>query len=314
MPIASSALALALRGVTRRFGEVTAVDGLELELGHGQVLGVLGPNGSGKSTTLRMILGLLVPSAGTVEVLGRTPDLEVRRHVGYLPEQRGLYDEMRVRDQVAWFGELHGLSRAEAWDRAGAWLDRLGLGERTEARLSELSKGMQQRVQLAVALVHAPPLLVLDEPFSGLDPVSQDVFAEVVAEEKARGASILLCTHEIAHAERACDRVVVLMAGRKELEGHVRHLRREAATGRVRLAFEGGDDWLDAPQVLARERVDDGWEIQLAEGVPERWVLDEALARGIVPERFARAEPSLHEIVVARIKGDWSDRDGEEAA
>ncbi|MCB9666186.1 MAG: ATP-binding cassette domain-containing protein [Alphaproteobacteria bacterium] len=296
-----------LSGVTRRFREVVAVEALELELRPGEVLGLLGPNGSGKSTTLRMLLGLLAPSEGTVSLFGGPPNLQARRRVGYLPEQRGLYEEMKAIDQLVWFARLHGVPEAEAADRARAFLERLGLGDRVDGKLSEYSKGMQQRVQLGAALIHQPELVILDEPFSGLDPVSQDVFAEVVLDEAARGAAVLLSTHDLHHAEQVCDRVVVMIKGHKEIDERLATLRRQAGEGRVRLRVDPDSAWLRVPEVVDVRRVDKGVEVRLAEGVAPRWVLDRALEAGVLPERFEVAEPSLHEIVVRRIRGSWDD-------
>lgn len=294
--------AIELSSVTRRFGDLTAVAGLDLSLWPGQVLGLLGPNGAGKSTVIKMILGMLVPHEGTVRVLGRSPSLSVRRQIGYLPEQRGQYDAMRAVDQLSWFAEVQGLSGTEARRRAQDWLDRLGIGDRARDRLSKYSKGMQQRVQLGTALIHAPPLVILDEPFSGLDPVSQDVFAEVIRQERERGAAVLLCTHDLRHAEVSCDRALVIIKGTKQLDASIEALREEAGAGQIRLQGAGLEAALDALGLVDRTPTDDGVDVRLPEGRTPSWLLQQLLERGTLPQGYELSRPSLHEIVVNRIR------------
>src|SRR6266540_3836930 len=178
---------LELQGLTRRYGDVVALDDLSFTVAEGQMFGFVGPNGAGKTTAMRIILGVLAPDAGEVHWRGRPMMDEMHKHVGYMPEERGLYPKMRVRDQLEYFARLHGLSRGEAHDSAAYWIERLGVAERAGDRVEQLSLGNQQRVQLAAALVHGPELLVLDEPFSGLDPVGVDMLAAGLGERAARG-------------------------------------------------------------------------------------------------------------------------------
>jgi ABC-2 type transport system ATP-binding protein len=214
-----------LEAVTKRFGRQVAVDRLDLEVPAGCVYGLLGPNGSGKTTTIRMIMGILLPDEGRVALLGKDPDETRRRRVGYLPEERGLYKKMKVLEQLTFLAEIRGIPRRSGRERAGAWLDRLELGAWAERRVEDLSKGMQQKVQFIGTVLHGPELLILDEPFSGLDPINQDVLEQIVLEFRGRGATILFSTHLMDQAERLCERVCLLSRGRRVLEGDLAEIK-----------------------------------------------------------------------------------------
>ncbi|MFV2007101.1 MAG: ABC transporter ATP-binding protein, partial [Longimicrobiales bacterium] len=208
--IMTSDTAIQLEGVTKRFGEHTAVHDLHMRIPRGCIYGLLGPNGSGKTTTLRMIMGILRPDEGTVCLLGGDPDGIRRKRVGYLPEERGVYRKMKVLEQLEFLGEIRGLARKEAARRAGDWLDRLGLGDWKGKKVEDLSKGMQQKVQFIATVIHEPDLLILDEPFSGLDPINQDVLEDIVREFHGNGTTILFSTHLMAQAEQLCERVCLI--------------------------------------------------------------------------------------------------------
>src|SRR5579872_5902997 len=211
--------ALVLDRVVKRFGDFTAVDGLSFSVSDGGVFGFLGGNGAGKTTSVRMMLDILRPDAGRIEVLGRKPSRANAPQVGFLPEERGLYRLMTVMDTVVYFGRLKGMSAADAGRSAAALIERLGLSQWARTALDKLSKGMSQKVQLATALVNAPRLLILDEPFSGLDPVNQGVLEEIVLEMAKGGATVIFSTHVMQHAERLSDRLLLLARGRKVFEG-----------------------------------------------------------------------------------------------
>src|SRR5262245_55077094 len=216
----TSGYALRLEGVTKRYGEFTAVGGLSLEIPAGTIWGILGPNGAGKTTTLRMVNDILAPDEGRIELLGGlAPGRAAARRIGYLPEERGLYPKMRVAAALTFFGELRGLTAREARRRAGAWLERLDLGRWARNEVQDLSKGMQQKVQFAAALLHEPELLVLDEPWSGLDPINAEVLRAMVAEQKQAGRSVIFSTHGMEQAEQICDGVTIIARGRKVLDG-----------------------------------------------------------------------------------------------
>jgi ABC-2 type transport system ATP-binding protein len=227
---------LSVDQVRKVYGSRAAADAISFEVRRGEILGFLGPNGAGKTTTLRMILGITRPDAGTVRVEGGALD---PRRLGYLPEERGVYPDARVEDMVTYLGTLRGLGWNEARARAGRWLERLALTERRRDRVETLSKGNQQKVQIAGALVHDPDLVILDEPFSGLDPLNQELFLGVIAEQRSRGAAVLLSAHQLDLVERLCDRFFLISRGRQLLAGTLAELRRTAVGGADRVvAFE----------------------------------------------------------------------------
>ncbi len=217
---------LAAEGLSRRFGDVVALDRLSLHVAPGEVLGFLGPNGSGKTTALRSILGISEPDEGTVTWKGAPIDAAARRRFGYLPEERGLYPGMKIGEQLTYFATLYGYERNKAAESARMWLERLGLGERVDDKLDALSLGNQQRVQLAAALVHAPELLVLDEPFSGLDPISIENVGAILREQADAGVAVVFSSHQLDLVEDYCERVTIVANGRCVAEGDLDELRR----------------------------------------------------------------------------------------
>jgi ABC-2 type transport system ATP-binding protein len=300
--------ALRLEGVVKRYGEFTAVDRISFEIPAGTIWGILGPNGAGKTTTLRMVNDILAPDEGRIELLGGlAPGRDAARRMGYLPEERGLYPKMRVAAALAFFGELRGLSGREARRRAAAWLDKLELARWARNKVQDLSKGMQQKVQFAAALVHEPELLVLDEPWSGLDPINAEVLRAMVAEQKAAGRSVIFSTHGMEQAEQICDGVTIIARGKIVLDGRLAAIRREASTGRlVALGFAG--DAAAAAGVLAdtalvkeqRERRGH-LEVELAEGATADALLAALVAARVALRKFEVVEPTLHQIFVDRV-------------
>jgi ABC-2 type transport system ATP-binding protein len=306
-----TALAIRVDGVDKRYGEFVAVDALSFEVPRGVVYGVLGPNGAGKSTTLRMINDIIGPDAGSIEILdGLAPGREAARRIGYLPEERGLYPKMKVAELLQFFGELRGVARATAAKRAGDWLERLEIADWADNKVQDLSKGMQQKVQFVTALIHEPDLLILDEPWSGLDPINAEVLRDIVAEQKAAGKTILFSTHLMEQAEKICDRVCIIARGRKVLEGDLADIKREAGSER-RVAFRfgaGQDDAVDAilaDQTLVSAIHDDGADrfAELADGATARQLLEALVATEVEIRQFEVFEPSLHQIFVERVEG-----------
>jgi ABC-2 type transport system ATP-binding protein len=217
--------ALELRDLSKRYGDVVALDGITFSVEQGQMFGFVGPNGAGKTTTMRIVLGVLAADAGTVRWRGEPIGAEQRRRIGYMPEERGLYPKMRVRDHLSYMAELHGYGEAEALASAEHWLERLGIAERADDPVEALSLGNQQRVQLAVALVHAPDLLILDEPFSGLDPDGVDALSDALLEEiRTRGVPVVFSSHQLELVERLCDSVAIIADGRIATSGRVAEL------------------------------------------------------------------------------------------
>jgi ABC-2 type transport system ATP-binding protein len=291
-------LAVRLEGVTKEFGTVRAVSELDLSIPRGSMYGLLGPNGSGKTTTIRMIMGILGPDRGEVSLLGGDPGRARRERVGYLPEERGLYRRMRVHEHLVFLARIRGVSRDRAFQGAARWLERMGLEEWRDRRVEDLSKGMQQKVQFIGTVLHDPELLILDEPFSGLDPINQDVLEEIVREFHRKGATILFSTHLMDQAERLCERVCLIARSRKVLDGDLRELKRAESRGVVAVDFQGPDDWIRGREVLRAERTGAGVRIQLQEGADPHPLLERAVASGARVTRFEVVEPRLHEIFV----------------
>jgi ABC-2 type transport system ATP-binding protein len=288
---------LELQGLTRRYGDLVALDDLSFTVAEDQMFGFVGPNGAGKTTAMRIILGVLAPDAGEVRWRGQPMNDEIRKHIGYLPEERGLYPKMRVRDQLEYLARLHGLSRTEAHDSAAYWIERLGVAERAGDRVEQLSLGNQQRVQLAAALVHGPELLVLDEPFSGLDPVGVDMLAAVLAERAAEGVPVVFSSHQLELVERLCEAVAIINRGRLVATGKVADLRAAGRTRRYRVGVDGAaSDWVNGlAGATVVGKANGRVVLELADGADEQAVLDAARAAGRVTH-FSAVERSLADL------------------
>jgi ABC-2 type transport system ATP-binding protein len=293
----TQARVLELNGLVRRFGDVVALDDVSFSVQAGQMVGFVGPNGAGKTTAMRIALGVLRPDAGEVRWLGRPVDAETRRRFGYMPEERGLYPKMRVLDQLVYLARLHGLEPEDARARAAAMVEALGVAERAKDRAESLSLGNQQRVQLAAALVHRPEVLVLDEPFSGLDPVGVDVLSEMLRGQADAGVPVVFSSHQLDLVERLCESVVMIDRGRVVASGLIDDLRAADPRRLVRVEVSGaGDAWLErVPGVRVTEPLTDGGIVELRDGVSEADVLDAARAVGSV-RHFSVVQPSLSEI------------------
>lgn len=287
-----------MKNVHKSFGDHNAVSDLDLEVPTGSIYGLLGPNGSGKTTSIRMIMGILIPDSGEVRIFGQPPANRVRRRVGYLPEERGLYRRMAVLDQLQFLGELRGLAARESRKRAEGWLSRLGLADWGGRRVQDLSKGMQQKVQFIGTVLHDPELLVLDEPFSGLDPINQQAMEEIVRDLNRGGTTILFSTHLMQHAERLCDSVCLISRSRKVLDGRLSDLKKAGARGVVALEFDGDGDWIDGPEVNHVEPAEGGLHVLLSGVGRPQALLERALRAGVEIQRFQIVEPSLHEIFI----------------
>ncbi len=289
---------LELIDLHRRFDDVVALDGVSFGVGDGRIVGFVGPNGSGKTTTMRIALGVLEPDAGEVRWNGRPLDSVERRRFGYMPEERGLYPKMRVQEQLIYLATLHGMPRAEASDRALEILEVLGVAERARDRVESLSLGNQQRAQLAAALVHRPRCLVLDEPFSGLDPVGVDVLVGVLQREaREDGVPVVFSSHQLDLVERVCDEVVLIHRGRVVEAGTIDDLRASRERRQVRVDVRGAaEGWYDViPGVQLADRSDGAVVLTLADDVDEQRILDLARAAGDVVH-FSRVRPTLAEL------------------
>jgi ABC-2 type transport system ATP-binding protein len=288
--------ALQLTGLHRRFGDVVALDGLSFSVPAGALFGFVGRNGAGKTTTMRIVCGLLVADGGTVTWRGGPVDARVRTRIGYMPEERGLYPKMRACELLEYFGVLHGLSHARARAAAGDWLERLGLGDRAGSRIEQLSQGNQQRVQLAAALVHAPDLLVLDEPFAGLDPIVCDLLTGVLREQAAQGVPVLFSSHQLELVEHICESVAIIDRGRLVACGAVDELRAGGPRMVRAQVRDARADWtagLSGVEVV--DRGADGVLLELRPDADSQDVLDAARRAGRVT-RFTEEHPTLAEL------------------
>lgn len=287
--------ALEVAGLRKQYGDIVALDDVGFHVGPGELFGFVGSNGAGKTTTMRIMLGVLAADAGEVRFDGQPIDREIRARIGYMPEERGLYPKMTVRDQLVYLARLHGLATNDAHAAAEYWIRRLGLADRRDDEIQKLSLGNQQRVQLAAALVHDPALLVLDEPFSGLDPVAVDVMSEVLREKAAQGVPVVFSSHQLALVEWLCDRVGIIRNGAMVAVGSIDELTADATT-RLRVSVEGAPGWEnDVEGVRVVSANGDATLLELAPDVDEQAVLRAAMAAGRVTE-FSRHRPTLAEL------------------
>lgn len=310
---------LQLQNVTKLYGEFKAVEDLTLDVPAGSIYGFLGPNGAGKTTTLRMIIGILRPTEGSITILGRPSALDVRERIGYLPEEKGLYKKMTAASIIAYFATLKGMDRKSAKRRALELLERYGLKDFANAKTEALSKGMGQKVQVLASIAHDPELVILDEPFSGLDPVNQQVMEEVIRDMAARGRTIIFSTHVMEHAERICDRILLIAKGRKIFDGSVAEAKKSIPP---RVRIETSDDigaLRQRSDVVSITAVDehglpldsgetpDGssrWEIRIQEDADPKGILQACFSEGIELSNYDRSEPSLHEVFVHMVGPD----------
>jgi len=293
--------AIRLTHVAKSFSGHSAVKDLSLAVPRGSVFGLLGPNGAGKTTTLRMVMNILAPDNGTIEILGAPAGPRSRDRIGYMPEERGLYPRMVLEEQLLFLAEIKGTPRREAARRLPAWLERLGLADWAKRKVNELSKGMQQKAQFIATVLHEPEVLVLDEPMSGLDPVGMDNMRHVLLDLKRQGTTLILSSHQMETVERLCDRVVLIDRGEKILDGRVSDVKKEHGKNTLVLAFDGDGSFLASlPGVGGITHFGRHVEIRLTEAADPQILLREATARLRV-SRFEIVEPSLHDIFVARV-------------
>jgi ABC-2 type transport system ATP-binding protein len=292
---------LTVSGISRSFGTHRVLDEISFEVRPGRMTGFLGANGSGKTTTMRIILGVLAAQGGTVTWRGAPVTQPVRQRFGYMPEERGLYPKMKVAEQIAWLGQLHGLSRERAREQTSRLLDQLELADRANDKLEALSLGNQQRAQVAAALVHDPDLLILDEPFSGLDPIAVDIVLAVLRERAAAGAPVLFSSHQLAVVERLCDDLVIISGGRIAASGSRDELRTKHGPPRFELVVDSDAGWLrDHPGIRVVD-IDGPRAVFDLDGRGDQEVLREALRRGEV-RSFAPVVPSLDTIFKEAIR------------
>lgn len=308
--------AVELQRINKTFGRTRAIENLDLIVPRGSTYGLIGPSGAGKTTAIRMIMSILLPDTGRLSVLGAPSALEAKDRIGYLPEERGVYRKMRVGAFLAYIARLKGCTRARAEARAGTLLERLGLKHVLNSKCEDLSKGMLQRVQFAAAVIHEPQLLILDEPFSGLDPVSVQAMKEMVADEQRRGVTILFSTHVMAHAEELCEQIVMIHQGRKVLDEPMAGLRRQYDRRRIRFEpLDAQADLMGLGALPGVERVrltDEGCEIGLAAGTEPAAAI-RAIAAQIPPARIELARIRLEDVFIGIVGAEMASEESHHA-
>lgn len=290
--------------VTKRFGDFVAVEDLSFQVWPGRIFGFLGPNGAGKTTTMRMMVGITAPDSGKIRLFGEDPSPQLQDRIGYIPEERGLYKKLKVVDQLRYFGALKGLSTTEADRRIDFWLNRMGLADWKRKKTTDLSKGMQQKIQFISAVLHDPDLLILDEPFSGLDPVNVEFMIDVLAEFRTGEKTIIFSTHLMETAERLCDDILLINRSRKVVSGSLRDVK--ASYGTNRIAFRGhfADEILkSSPLIAGIVPFADEVEIHLKDGADPAALLRDLVNSGAEIRKFEVKEPSLNDIFIAAVGG-----------
>ena len=295
-------VSLRVEGVTKRFGDFTAVDDLSFQVRRGRVFGFLGPNGAGKTTTIRMIVGITAPDSGHIELFGRKMGPDLQDHIGYLPEERGLYKKMKVVDQLRYFAALKSVPSAEVDKRIDFWLERMNLAEWKKKKTTDLSKGMQQKIQFISTVLHDPDLLILDEPFSGLDPVNVEFMIEVLSEFRTKEKTIIFSTHLMETAERLCNDILLINKSRKVVAGSLREVKESFGRNMIALRAAGGDGVLNDKSLVAKiiEHADE-IEVQLNEGIDPQAFLKRLIEHGASITKFEKVEPSLNDIFIEKV-------------
>ena len=297
-----SDVSLRIENVTKRFGDFVAVDDLSFHVRRGRVFGFLGPNGAGKTTTIRMIVGITAPDRGRIELFGRKMGAEMQDHIGYLPEERGLYKKLKVVDQLRYFAALKSVPSGEIDKRIDFWLGRMGLSEWKKKKTTDLSKGMQQKIQFISTVIHDPDLLILDEPFSGLDPVNVEFMIDVLSEFRNKDKTVIFSTHLMETAERLCHDILLINKSRKVVAGSLREIKESFGTNLIALRADGGNGVLDDRTIVTKiiEHADE-IEVLLNDGVDPQVFLKRLIDSGAAISKFEKVEPSLNDIFIEKV-------------
>lgn len=294
-----------LNGVRKVYDTKVAVDHISLRIEPGTMFGLLGPNGSGKTSSIRMMIGITVPDAGSVKLFGEPFKRENLKRVGYLPEERGLYKKMNVLDQLVFFGQLHGLSESDARKRSQQWAEKLQITEALPKKTDELSKGMQQKIQFIASLMHEPELVIMDEPFSGLDPVNASILQDVLVEIRDAGRAVLFSTHRMDQVEKMCDAIALVHRGNVVLSGTMREVKSKYPRNRVHIAYEGDHSFLQHASVAEAKNYPGYSEIVLVGNDPDAQpLLRHAVEHGTRITKFEVTEPTLEEIFISTVGGN----------
>jgi ABC-2 type transport system ATP-binding protein len=295
---------LRVNGVSKRFGDFTAVEDLSFEVRAGRVFGFLGPNGAGKTTTIRMIVGITAPDEGSIELFGQKMSSDLQDHIGYLPEERGLYKKMKIVDQLRYFSALKGMSSSAAEKKMDFWLDRMALGEWKKKKTSDLSKGMQQKIQFISTVMHDPDLLILDEPFSGLDPINVEFLIDVISEFKTQDKTIIFSTHLMETAEKLCNDILLIDKARKVVAGSLRQVKESYGRNLIALRADGAEKIIGDPQFVTKTVTHaDEVIIHPANGIDPQTLLRRLVESGANVSKFEKVEASLNDIFIDKIRG-----------
>lgn len=296
-------MALHLDHVVKNFADFTAVNGVTMDIPEKQMFGLLGANGAGKTTMFRMILGLLTPTKGSISWNGKPINYKSSHLIGYLPEERGLYPKMKVRDQMIYLGRLRGMKKAEVNEQLEAWLDKFHVPDYIDKKVDELSKGNQQKIQFIAAVIHQPQLLILDEPFSGLDPVNVELLKKSVTELKESGMSILFSSHRMEHVEELCEHLCILHKGEPVVHGSLKEVKRSFGKKNVNVHADFDLDLLkDVPGVVKFRKVPQGVELQVEDETASQRIFEMITDKGFV-RKFELEEPSLNDIFIEKVGG-----------
>jgi ABC-2 type transport system ATP-binding protein len=289
-----------LQHVRKAYDTKVAVEDLSFTIEPGSMFGLLGPNGSGKTSSIRMMIGITVPDSGTVELFGQAFDRKLLQRVGYLPEERGLYKKMKVIDQLIFLGQLHGLDVGTATKRAHSWCERMEITEAIPKRTEELSKGMQQKIQFIATLLHDPDLIIMDEPFSGLDPLNATLLMDTLLDLRKQGRTILFSTHRMDQVEKLCDAICLISRGKIVLSGGMREIKSRYPRNRVQITFEGDSTFLRNPGIEEYKLYNSSAEIKLRDESAAQQILAQAIT-GARVTRFEVMEPTLEEIFIEEV-------------
>jgi len=295
---------LQVQNISKRFDKQQAVDSISFSVDSGHIYGLLGPNGAGKTTTIRMIMNILAPDSGSILLFGRQIDEEKKERIGYLPEERGLYPKMKTLDLLIFFGEMHGLSHNAAKEKALTWLKKLEFTSALEKTIQEMSKGMQQKIQIISSLMHDPDLIILDEPFSGLDPVNVNLIKDVILELKDQEKAIILSTHMMDTAEKLCDEVILINRGKKVLDGNLGAIRSDYGKNAIQLEYTGNASFIKDLDIVKKVNDYGNYlEIELNDGATPNNLL-QALIDKLEISKMVSKQSSLNEIFIELVKGE----------
>jgi ABC-2 type transport system ATP-binding protein len=290
-----------LQRVRKSYGNFVAVDDLSFSIAPGSIFGLLGPNGAGKTSTIRMMIGIILPDSGEVRMFGEPFRRQHLERIGYLPEERGLYKKMKVLDHLILLGQLHGLNEANARRQATHWADRLKMSDRLGKKVEELSKGLQQKIQFIATVMHDPEFIIMDEPFTGLDPVNTKLLKDVIVDLKRNGKSILFSTHQMEQVEQLCDAITLINRGKAVLQGELREVKSRFGRNTIDIEYEGDDSFLQAPGIVGTTNgTSNRVQVKLAPGGDAQAILRAAVAKTRIL-KFELMEPSLEEIFIETV-------------